>query len=78
MKIHVTAHTLRVTSPKNRPLSVSTEDKYKKSKILKKFQKKTVVHDISVEVKSGEIVGLLGPNGAGKSTIFKRKLFLFV
>ena len=38
--------------------------------LKKKFQKKTVVHDISVRVKSGEIVGLLGPNGAGKTTAF--------
>lgn len=38
--------------------------------LKKKFQKKTVVHDISVQVKSGEIVGLLGPNGAGKTTAF--------
>jgi lipopolysaccharide export system ATP-binding protein len=29
-----------------------------------------VVHDVSLEVKSGEVVGLLGPNGAGKTTCF--------
>jgi lipopolysaccharide export system ATP-binding protein len=29
-----------------------------------------VVHDVSFEVKSGEVVGLLGPNGAGKTTCF--------
>jgi lipopolysaccharide export system ATP-binding protein len=28
------------------------------------------VHDVSLEVKSGEVVGLLGPNGAGKTTCF--------
>lgn len=36
----------------------------------KKFQQKVVVKNISVKVKSGEIVGLLGPNGAGKTTAF--------
>ena len=36
----------------------------------KKYRKKTVVHDVSIEVKRGEIIGLLGPNGAGKTTTF--------
>src|SRR5260364_185187 len=36
----------------------------------KRFGARTVVKDISLEVKSGEIVGLLGPNGAGKTTSF--------
>ena len=38
---------------------------------LKKiFKKRTVVQDVSLTIKSGEIVGLLGPNGAGKTTSF--------
>jgi lipopolysaccharide export system ATP-binding protein len=36
----------------------------------KKYRKKTVVHDVSIEVGRGEIIGLLGPNGAGKTTTF--------
>ena len=38
--------------------------------LKKSFESKTVVHDVSLEVNSGEIVGLLGPNGAGKTTTF--------
>jgi lipopolysaccharide export system ATP-binding protein len=38
--------------------------------LRKTFKKRTVVKDVSVEVKQGEIVGLLGPNGAGKTTTF--------
>jgi lipopolysaccharide export system ATP-binding protein len=36
----------------------------------KRYKKRTVVHDVSIEVMSGEVVGLLGPNGAGKTTCF--------
>jgi len=39
-------------------------------KIVKKYRSRTVVKDVSIEVKQGEIVGLLGPNGAGKTTSF--------
>jgi len=38
--------------------------------LSKTIKKTTIVHDVSFEVKSGEIVGLLGPNGAGKTTSF--------
>jgi lipopolysaccharide export system ATP-binding protein len=40
------------------------------SALKKRYKARTVVHDVSLEVNSGEIVGLLGPNGAGKTTCF--------
>ena len=38
--------------------------------LRKKYKNRTVVQDISLSIKSGEIIGLLGPNGAGKTTSF--------
>jgi lipopolysaccharide export system ATP-binding protein len=38
--------------------------------LRKSFKSRTVVQDISLRLKSGEVVGLLGPNGAGKTTSF--------
>jgi len=40
------------------------------SGLQKKYGARTVVRDVGVEVKSGQVVGLLGPNGAGKTTSF--------
>ncbi|TAL61359.1 MAG: LPS export ABC transporter ATP-binding protein [Bacteroidetes bacterium] len=38
--------------------------------LIKRYKSRTVVNNVSVDVKQGEIVGLLGPNGAGKTTTF--------
>lgn len=38
--------------------------------LVKSYRRRTVVNNVALEVKQGEIVGLLGPNGAGKTTTF--------
>jgi len=38
--------------------------------LVKVYNKRSVVDDLSIHIKQGEVVGLLGPNGAGKSTSF--------
>ncbi len=40
------------------------------ARLEKRYKSRTVVHDVSLDVASGEVIGLLGPNGAGKTTCF--------
>jgi len=44
--------------------------KLQAEEVVKKYKKRVVVKQVSIEVNQGEIVGLLGPNGAGKTTTF--------
>ena len=52
-----------ITTPQN-------QSSLKAQGLQKTYGKRTVVRDVGLEVKTGEIVGLLGPNGAGKTTSF--------
>ncbi|WP_369139406.1 ABC transporter ATP-binding protein [Modestobacter versicolor] len=44
--------------------------------LRKRYGKRTAVHDVSLQVDRGQVVGLLGPNGAGKTTVIKMLLGL--
>lgn len=46
--------------------------------LVKKYRSRTVVNQVSIELRQGEIVGLLGPNGAGKTTTFYMTVGLVV
>jgi len=48
----------------------TTESCLEARHLEKSYGSRKVVHDVSISVKKGEVVGLLGPNGAGKTTSF--------
>jgi lipopolysaccharide export system ATP-binding protein len=51
-------------------INLGVNSKLSTHSLKKRYKKRTVVEDVSLEVGSGEVVGLLGPNGAGKTTCF--------
>ena len=53
-----------MTAPNDGGMVLRTEG------LVKRYGRRTVVNDVSINVRQGEIVGLLGPNGAGKTTSF--------
>ena len=54
----------------NKPDGQTRRMVLRSERLVKRYGKRTVVNDVSINVKQGEIVGLLGPNGAGKTTSF--------
>jgi lipopolysaccharide export system ATP-binding protein len=59
-----------ITSPAEKGLIPAPTKTLKATGLQKRYGARWVVKDVSLEVKSGEVVGLLGPNGAGKTTSF--------
>tara|TARA_B100001109_G_scaffold137857_1_gene112093 strand:+ start:756 stop:1508 length:753 start_codon:yes stop_codon:yes gene_type:complete len=49
---------------------LETETGLQVTSLRKIFRKRIVIHDVSLELKRGEVVALLGPNGSGKTTTF--------
>ena len=58
----------------NAPLEAATPEaavrELRATGLMKRYKARTVVRDVSLDLRSGEVVGLLGPNGAGKTTCF--------
>ncbi len=52
------------------PHADTTDSRLEARHLQKSYGSRKVVHDVSISVKKGEVVGLLGPNGAGKTTSF--------
>lgn len=52
------------------PEAPSTTGEIRTENLAKTYGKREVVHDVSLSVSAGEVVGLLGANGAGKTTTF--------
>jgi ABC-2 type transport system ATP-binding protein len=48
-----------------RPLAISTRQ------LTKRFDRRSVVSDVHLDIASGEVYGLIGPNGAGKTTLIR-------
>jgi lipopolysaccharide export system ATP-binding protein len=52
------------------PTADTNDSRLEARHLQKSYGSRKVVHDVSISVKKGEVVGLLGPNGAGKTTSF--------
>lgn len=52
------------------PAATPQASELRAENLKKRYRSRVVVKDVSLEVRSGEVIGLLGPNGAGKTTCF--------
>jgi lipopolysaccharide export system ATP-binding protein len=59
-----------VPLPAQEPAAARSRSELRAARLNKRYRKRVVVKDVSLEVRSGEVIGLLGPNGAGKTTCF--------
>jgi len=59
-----------IETPPSTPTHDTTLSRLEARHLQKSYGSRKVVHDVSISVKKGEVVGLLGPNGAGKTTSF--------
>jgi lipopolysaccharide export system ATP-binding protein len=65
----MTASKTKTHKPKNSDVTPHIHHLMAKN-LSKTYQQRQILKDVSVDIRSGEIVGLLGPNGAGKTTCF--------
>jgi lipopolysaccharide export system ATP-binding protein len=56
--------------PMNDESSQDRRSVLRSDSLVKRYKSRTVVNQVTIQVRQGEIVGLLGPNGAGKTTTF--------
>ncbi len=61
---------LPLAAPADEPQRAPQASELKAERLKKRYRSRVVVKDVSLEVRSGEVIGLLGPNGAGKTTCF--------
>ncbi len=54
----------------NKTIEILEKPHLRATGLMKSYDKRSVVKDISLDMKAGQVVGLLGPNGAGKTTTF--------
>lgn len=79
--LNETVENLEDESPESKQNTVSNGNSQlilRTENLVKKYGKRTVVSNVSINLKQGEIVGLLGPNGAGKTTTFYMTVGLVV
>ncbi|HYV99303.1 MAG TPA: LPS export ABC transporter ATP-binding protein [Gemmatimonadaceae bacterium] len=68
--LRATGEHATIPAPPERPAATATGSVLEAKGLTKVYRNRTVVSEVDVQLRQGEIVGLLGPNGAGKTTTF--------